>query len=345
MKDVDLVMIGFGNVGRAFAKLLEEKRETFHSQYDLNPRITGILTKSHGGALDPLGIDTQKAIALLEKGEDLLSLTATPAPEDGAEFIQMAGAQVLLENTPVNYSSGQPAIQHIETALSNGLHAITANKGPVVHAYQHLTQLAAEHQCRFFFESTVMDGAPIFSLWRSSLPAGKLQSFRGVLNSTTNLILTLMEEGKTFEQALHVAQDIGIAETDPSGDLEGWDAAVKVAALTIVLMDQRLLPVDIDRAGIDNITAEDVMEARRNNQRWKLVCEAKRTDQGVTASVKPVKLGPEDALFNVMGTSSAITFYSDVLGALTVLEEDPGPRTTAYGLLADLLNAITLPVG
>jgi homoserine dehydrogenase len=337
-------MIGFGNVGRAFARLLEEKRETLHSQYNLNPRITGILTGSHGGALDPQGIDTHEAIALLEGGEDLTKLTATPVPEEGEEFIRIAGAQVMLENTPVDYLSGQPAIRHIEAALSDGMHAITANKGPVVHAFQRLTQFAAERQCRFFFESTVMDGAPIFSLWRSSLPAGKLQSFRGVLNSTTNLILTLMEEDKSFEQALHVAQDIGIAETDPSGDIEGWDAAVKVAALTTVLMDQPLLPADIEREGIGDITAEHVMQATRNNMRWKLLCEAQRTDQGITASVKPVVLGQEDALFNVMGTSSAITFHSDVLGALTVLEEDPGPHTTAYGLLADLLNAITRPV-
>ena len=150
-----------------------------------------------------------------------------------------------------------------------------------------------------------------------------------------------MEAGKSFEQALQTAQDIGIAETDPSGDLEGWDAAVKVAALTTVLMDSPLLPSDVERTGISGITAEDVMEARENNRRWKLVCEAQNTDQGITATVQPVALGPEDALYNVMGTSSAITFHSDVLGALTVLEEDPGPHTTAYGLLADLLNAIT----
>jgi homoserine dehydrogenase len=345
MQNLDLIMVGFGNVGRAFAELLDEKRDMLTSQYGLNPRITGILTGRHGGALDPEGVNVQKAITLLENGETLTPLTRTSLPDSAEEFIRTSGGQVMLENTPVDYAAGQPAISHIETALSCGMHAITANKGPVVHAYRHLTDLAFQHDRSFFFESTVMDGAPIFSLWRGSLPAANLHSFRGILNSTTNLILTLMEQGKSFEKAVRTAQDIGIAETDPSGDLEGWDAAVKVAALTTVLMDHPLLPVEIDREGITRISAEEIRQAKNRRERWKLVCEAQRTESGVDAKVHPQALGPDDPLYNVMGTSSAITFHSDVLGALTILEEDPGPRTTAFGLLADLLNAVTIPAG
>jgi homoserine dehydrogenase len=342
MQNLDLVLIGFGNVGRAFASLLEKKGDLLQQQYGLSARIVGILTGRHGGALDSGGIDIARAESLLQAGETLLGLTRTAPPDTTQDFIRASGAHVMLENTPVNYETGQPAIAHIKTALLAGMHAITANKGPVVHAYRQLSELAAEQNRKFFFESVVMDGAPIFSLWRNSLPGAKLRSFRGLLNSTTNLILTLMEDGKSLEEAIRTAQEIGIAETDPSGDLEGWDAAVKVAALTTVLMEHPLLPAEVERQGIGNITADMITQAHSMNERWKLVCEAQRTANGVSARVAPQLLGPSDPLFNVMGTSSAITFQSDVLGALTVLEEDPGPHTTAYGLLADLLNAVTV---
>lgn len=344
MQDLDLVLIGFGNVGRAFATLLAEKHDLLGSRYAVNARITGILTGHHDGALDPDGIDPSRAISLLDSGQSLEPLNRVPLPDSADDFIRASGGHVMLENTPVDYASGQPAINHIQTALESGMHAITANKGPVVHAYQRLTRIASQNDRMFYFESTVMDGAPIFSLWRSGLPGADLKSFRGILNSTTNLILTLMEQGSSFEEAVQTAQEIGIAETDPSGDLEGWDAAVKVAALTTVLMEHPLLPGDIDREGITSINTEDIMRAKNEDRRWKLVCEAQRTETGVHASVQPVALDREDPLFNVMGTSSAITFHSDVLGALTVLEEDPGPRTTAYGLFADLLNILSLAV-
>lgn len=340
MQHIKLVLIGFGNVGRAFAKLVEMKRETLATQFGITTHIVGILTGRHGGVLDPEGIEIESAISLIEKGRSLEELGQMQFTEGAVNLIRASGAHVMLENTPVDYDSGQPAINHIETALESGMHAITANKGPVVHAYRELTKLATSQKRKFFFESTVMDGAPIFSIWRSGLPGAKLRSFRGVLNSTTNLILSLMETGTSFEDAIRKAQSIGIAETDPSGDLEGWDAAVKVAALTTVLMDHPLLPSQVDRQGIEDFNTEIVTSAANENKRWKLVCEAQRSSHGVTARVSPQMLAAEDPLFNVMGTSSAITFHSDVLGALTVLEEDPGPHTTAYGLLADMLNAL-----
>ena len=143
----------------------------------------------------------------------------------------------MFESTPVNYATGQPAVDYLRAALEHGMHAVSANKGPVVHAYRELTALARSKGVNYYFESAVMDGAPIFSLFRETLPAVSLRGFRGILNSTTNLILTRMEAGESFDQAVAYAQSIGIAETDPSGDVDGWDAAVKVAALATVLMD------------------------------------------------------------------------------------------------------------
>jgi homoserine dehydrogenase len=274
----------------------------------------------------------------VESGGSLNELSAFQAPSDMLAIIQACGADVLFENTPVNYETGQPAVAHLEAALQHGMHAITANKGPVVHAYHQLKDLAAQAGRRFYFESSVMDGAPIFSLFREALPAARLLGFRGVLNSTTNLILTLMEKGESFDSAVAYAQKIGIAETDPSGDIDGWDAAVKVAALVNVLMGIPLTPTQVDRTGIRGLTPEDIGQAFKQAKRWKLVCTAQREGNAVHARVHPELVGEDSPLYGVNGTSSIITFETDILPQLSIVEGNPGPETTAYGLLADIIN-------
>ena len=340
MTHYKLALIGFGNVGRALARLLERKRPEIQQQYDLTFSITAIATSRHGAAINQRGLDIEKAQALVEAGHSLAGLSAQPAQVDMLEFIRTSQADVLFENTPVNYESGQPALSHLRAALECGMHAITANKGPVVHGYRELTALAKAIGRRFFFESAVMDGAPIFSLFRTALPSARLRSFRGVLNSTTNLILTRMESGESFDTAVRYAQSIGIAETDPSGDIDGWDAAVKVAALTTVLMDYPLKPAQVERAGIRGITPQAVASALQEGKRWKLVCSCRRNEQGVAARVAPELVPMSSPLFSVEGTTSIVEFETDVLGLLSIAESDPGPHTTAYGLLADFLNAV-----
>jgi homoserine dehydrogenase len=339
MKHYRLVFLGFGNVGQALAQLLLRKRDMLASASGIKFSVTGIATGRHGAAINPDGLDLQKALELIKSGESLQSLSRQTAAE-GVEFIRACPGDVLFENTPVNYQTGEPAISHLKTALESGMHAITANKGPVVHAYRELNTFASQVGRRFFFESTVMDGAPIFSLFRGALPGASLKSFRGILNSTTNLILTRMEAGETFQEAVAYAQQIGIAETDPSGDVDGWDAAIKVSALVTVLMGIPLLPQQVERAGIRNLTPTDIQSAKRDNQRWKLVCSAERQNEGVRAMVKPELVPASSSLYAVEGTSSIIEFNTDVLGPLSIVEADPGPNTTAYGLFADFLNAV-----
>jgi homoserine dehydrogenase len=210
----------------------------------------------------------------------------------------------------------------------------------VVHAHRQLSDLAQASGRKFYFESTVMDGAPIFSLFRGALPAARLLSLRGVLNSTTNLILSRMEAGETFDQAVAYAQAIGIAETDPSGDIDGWDAAIKVAALVTVLMDIPFKPAQVERQGIRGITPSEIERARAQGKRWKLVCSAEREGDEVRARVAPQMVGVDSPMYGVDGTTSIVQFETDVLGLLSVIESDPGPHTTAYGLLADFLNAV-----
>ncbi len=340
MKTVRIVLVGFGSVGQALGRLLLSKRDQLEMAEGIAWRVVAIATGRHGRAVDPEGIDLNQALSLISSAESLEVLSRRPAPSNVVALIRSLKADVLFDNTPVDYQTGQPAILHLQTALESGMHAITANKGPVVHAYRELTALATNQGRRFLFESTVMDGAPIFSLWRESLPAASLLALRGVLNSTTNLILTEMESGASFPEAVARAQAIGIAETDPRGDIEGWDAAVKVAALVTVLMDTPLKPMSVVRRGIENLTSEDIAAARRAGRRWKLICRAERRGDNVFASVEPEQVEPADPLYHVSGTSSAVTFHTDVLGPLTIHEDDPGPETTAYGLLADMLYAL-----
>ncbi len=339
MSHYKLALLGFGNVGQALARLLMEKQQDLKQKYDITYRITGIATSRHGKALDPDGLDIQKAIELVKIDHSLREISKRPASETMLDFIRVCGAHVLFENTPVDYSSGQPAIDHLRAALQIGMHAITANKGPVVHAFRQLSEEAARRGRKFYFESTVMDGAPIFSLFREALPGANLKGFKGILNSTTNLILTRMEGGESFEQAVAYAQSIGIAETDPSGDVDGWDAAIKVCALATVLMGVPLKPDQVDRTGIRQITAAEIASATAAGKRWKLVCSAQRAGEELHARVAPELVGPDSPFFGVEGTSSAVQFETDVLGPLSIIESDPGPDTTAYGLLADFINA------
>ena len=339
MAEHRLVLVGFGSVGQALARLLLQKQDELASRYGLHWQVVGLATARHGIISHPDGLDLKHALELAAAGADLDALEGAQPTGSPLQLIQQCKADVLFENTPVNYATGQPAVAHLEAGLGRGMHAITANKGPVVHAYRQLTELAIQHGVSFAFESTVMDGAPVFSLWRRTLLAARLKSFRGVLNSTTNLILGLMEDGKPFQEAVGYAQSIGIAETDPSGDIDGWDAAIKVSALVTVMMGQPMTPDQVEREGIRGVSRDAIAEAAAVGQRWKLVCAARREGTSVVASVHPERVPPDDPLHALNGTSSAITLQTDVLGPLTITEEDPGPHTTAYGLLADFVHA------
>jgi homoserine dehydrogenase len=290
-----------------------------------------VATRKMGWVADPDGLDVQVLF------DDHLP---APAPHDVREWLRLAKADILFEATSLSPRDGQPAIDHIRAALGAGAHAITTNKGPIVHAYEELNSLAIANRRKFLFESTVMDGVPIFSLFRDSLPCIYLRGFRGILNSTTNVILSGMEEGLSFEESLAKAQRIGVAETDPSNDIEGWDAAVKVAALIRVLMGVPIQLEEIEREGIGKLTGEVVRGARAEGIPYKLVCRAQRSDQGVTASVRPEQVPLSDPVAWVAGTSSIVYFETDIFPGLAITEDNPGLEATAYGMLADFVRAV-----
>ena len=326
--------MGFGNVGRALLRLLVAKETELRRRYDVRWRLTGVATRRAGWVADPEGLNP---LALLNGHWP--PRPASGIPHGVAEWIEQARADVLFETSSLEPLSGQPATDHLKAALDYGAHAVSANKGPVVHAYQELVSRARERGKKFLCEATVMDGVPVFSLFPAGLPATELRGFSGVLNSTTNLVLTEVEKGMSFEEAVRRAQSLGIAEADPSNDLDGWDSAVKVVALTTVLMG---VPVKLDqvlRTGVRDLSPEKVRSVRAAGMRYKLVCRAERRGAGVECMVRPELLLSTDLLANLEGSSSAIRFDLDVF-SFSIVEHNPGIDATAYGLLGDFLRAV-----
>ena len=283
IRTYNLCLAGCGNVGRAFLELLQKKQQQLKNRHGVEYRVTGVACRRLGWLAAPEGFAPDKLLAS--------DFSGAQRADDVTEWLRLGKADVLFEATSLNATTGQPAIDHIRAALESGAHAISANKGPVVHAYRQLTDLAAAKGRRFLFESAVMDGVPIFSLFREAMPAVEVRGFRGVLNSTTNVILEGMGSGMSFDESLRQAQKLGVAESDPTDDIEGVDAAVKVVALANVLMDADLKLADVRRQGIRGITAEQLREARASGEAWKLVCSARRDADGkVLACVQPERL-------------------------------------------------------
>ena len=346
MPHYNLCFIGFGNVARALARLLERKRDLLKSKYDITYSVTGIATGSHGFAVNPNGLDVHKALELVESKQSIDSISNSQVSNsqvsNSLEVLQQSSAQVMFENSPVNTQTGQPALDHIRLALNLGMHAITANKGPVVHGYRELTSLAESKGKKFRFESAVLGGAPVFSVMREAFPLAEISAFKGIFNATTNIILSRMENGEAYENAVKYCQSIGVAETDPTNDVDGWDAAIKVAALATVLMDTALTPQQINPTSIRGITPEMIAKAKVAGQRYKLVCSAEKVGDTVKASVAPELVDATSPLYGMMNSSTGVTFRTDVILDYSItLSEKPGmtggPEETAYGLFADFV--------
>jgi homoserine dehydrogenase len=310
---------------------LISKESELRRKYDIRWRLTGVATRRFGWIADPDGLNPIGALS---------GRFGNTAPAHNVrEWLERAKADVLFEASSLNPHTGQPAIDHLTAALEHGAHAITANKGPLVHAFRELTALAKEKGRQFLYESTVMDGIPIFSLFPLGLPAAEIRGFSGVLNSTTNVVLTEVEKGRSFDEAIKRAQALGIAETDPSQDLDGWDSAIKVAALAIVLLGVPVKMEQVLRTGIRELSEEKIRSVRSAGMRYKLVCRAERRGEGADCRVGPELLLMTDPMAGLEGTSSAIRFDMDVFG-LSLVEHNPGVEATGYGLLADFIRAV-----
>jgi homoserine dehydrogenase len=335
---IDIGLIGFGRVGRRFARLLDETGPVLLRDHDIECRIAGIATRRHGAVVSPDGIDGTAAAATLDAGHRLEALGRPAA--DAFEVIRTlsespASARVVIETTTLDVGEGRPAIDHVTAALRAGCHVVTANKGPAAFAFHELQTLAETESLSFLFEGAVMDGVPVFSLVRETLPAVRIAGFRGVINSTTNYILSALEDGEPFAPALARMQAMGIAEADPSLDVEGWDAAAKAAALANVLLDARITPQDIRRTGIDESCGPRAVNAKRDGRRLRLVASASAGERPV---VEPVELPAGDLLAGLRDMSNALVLHTDMLGDIAICQLGGDLTQTAYALLSDLVT-------
>nr|AXL06098.1 hypothetical protein AUG74_02460 [uncultured bacterium] len=335
MKTFNLCFLGFGNVGRALVRLLGEKSAEMRDSYGIEWRVTGVATRRMGWHASTDGLPVASLLAGEVAGaQGTLKLT------NAEEWLLAARCDVMFETTSLEPQTGQPAIDHVRAALAAGAHVVTANKGTIVHGYQELNALARERGRRFLFEATVAD-MPVFSLFRECLPAARLLGFRGIFNSTTNIILEEIEAGRTFAEGVARAQLLGITETDPAYDVEGWDSAVKTCALANVLMRAPLKLGEIEREGIRELEAASVRAARAAGKPYRLVSRAgPGTDGRVAASVRAEQVAPDDPLAGAGGTTLIVHFELDILPGLTLVAHQPDLRSTAYGLLADFINAV-----
>jgi homoserine dehydrogenase len=339
MKDVRLALVGFGHVGRCFAEQLRGPYARALRTAGVRVRVTGIATARHGLAIDPQGIALHRARRLVERGRSLETLGRDPKPRGVRQLIARVPADVLVEISPLDPREGQPATSHVRQALGRGMHVVTANKGPVAFARTSLVALARKKRRLFLHEGAVMDGTPVFNLVERCLPGCRILGFRGTLNSTTNLILSRMEEGLSAGAALREAQALGIAEANPTNDLDGWDAAVKGCALAAGLMGATVLPTEVRRRGMGGVTRLQVRRVLQSGFRLRLVVRGERRAGRVHVGVRPERVPLGDPLVGA-GADNVLLIATDLMGEIGVVERGSTVDQTAYALLSDLLRVV-----
>jgi homoserine dehydrogenase len=298
--------------------LLETQRKVFPF------RIVAIHTLRHGSAFDQRGLPVEPSFG--------------PRCGSVEEFLDRARPEMAIELTTLNPATGEPAMSHIRAAFARSIHVVTANKGPIAHAYSQLIDDARRAGVEFRFESTVMDGAPVFNMVRNNLPGCKVRGFTGVVNSTTNVVIEALRKGRTLAEGIAEAQTIGVAEADASYDIDGWDAAAKAAALANVLLRARLTPLDVDRRGIGRLTPEKIGELKKQGKTVRLVARARIVGEAVKLRVRAEVLDETDILASVHGTSNLLLLDTDLMGTVGMVEISPGVGQTAYGVFSDVID-------
>jgi homoserine dehydrogenase len=332
-----LALIGFGNVGQGFAEILVERGSELAQRYGLQLQIVAVSDLFKGSVYNPQGLDPADLLTAVRAGGNLDKVQAPQRGWNALETIRSSNADVIIELSYTDLETGQPALDHIRTALQSGKHVITSNKGPVALHYQELKTLADQKGLQIGIEGTVMSGTPALRLGNDLLAGAGIQRIQGILNGTTNYILTRMEAGASYTEALADAQALGYAEADPTGDVEGFDAAGKAVILANLLLDAGLKMVDVQRTGISKLTPQDIIEAAAAGERWKLIALVEQTNEGVRASVQPLRLPLSHPLASVSGATNAITYSTDLLGDVTLFGPGAGRAETGYAIVGDLL--------
>jgi len=336
-----LALIGFGVVGQGLAKIMRDKGAELRRDCGFDAKIVAVSDAMKGALYHPDGLNIATILQVVEQTGKLDAYPDAPGlvrGMDSLQTIQKTNADVIVEVSYTNIQTGEPAITHCRAAFEAAKHVVTSNKGPVALAYTELMSLARLSSVTLGYEGTVMSGTPSLWLGSQGLQGATIYEVRGIFNGTTNYILSEMESGKSYGDALAEAQRLGYAEADPTADVEGWDTMGKVLILANTLMGTSLTAAQVPTRGISQITAEDVARAAQVGQRWKLIGSVRRDANGITASVQPMALSTADPLANVRGVTNAITYVTDLLGEVTLVGPGAGQIPTGYALLADLLK-------
>ncbi len=337
MRTYRLALIGFGNVGQGFAQILRDQGASLAQRFGTQFQIVAISDLQRGSLYDPRGLDPAALLAAVAATGSLDAVPAAARGWDALRTIRESEADAVVELSYTNLQTGEPATAHLKLALETGKHVVTTNKGPIALHYPALSALARAHGKELGVEGTVMSGTPALRLGQELLAGAGLQRLQGILNGTTNYILTQMEGGATYAAALAEAQARGYAEADPAGDVEGHDAAGKVVILANLLLGAALTLPEVDRQGITGLTPADIAAAQAAGERWKLIGRVEKKDGQVTASVRPTRLPLTHPLASVSQATNALTFTTDLLGDVTLIGPGAGRLETGYALVCDLL--------
>jgi homoserine dehydrogenase len=283
------------------------------------------------------GLDLQQLLTLTEHGDPLTGHPGSRSLSDVADAIASVSADVLVELTPTNLETGQPGLGHVRQALAAGLHVITTNKGPIALAYRELVEAARARGVELRFEGTVMSGTPVLNVCERGLAGAGICAIRGVVNGTCNFILSEMEDGVGYDDALAEAQRRGYAEADPSGDVDGWDAAAKALILANCVLAADLRIGDVRRRGIREISLSDVEAAAVEGKSWRLVARIERAGDGWTARVAPETVDRQDPLGVLTGAGNLLVFDTEALGEVAIAGPGAGRRATGHAVIADLI--------
>ncbi len=332
-----IALVGFGTVGQGFAQILQERGEALRRRFGLAVRIVAVSDLYQGSVARTDGFEPAELLEAAGSEKGLERLRADATGWDALTTIRQSGADVLAELSFTDLRTGEPALTHVREALGRGMDVITTNKGPVALHFAELRDLARAHGARIGLEGTVMSGTPTLALATGMLAGAEVTRIQGILNGTTNYILTRMEAGDAFDEALAEAQRQGYAEADPSGDVDGVDAAGKVVILANLVMDAAITMADVEREGIRGLTREDIAEASAAGERWKLLGSVERVGSEVLARVGPERVALSHPLAAIGGPTNACTFTTDLLGDVTLIGPGAGRTATGYALVEDLL--------
>lgn len=337
-----LAFIGFGVVGQGLAEILAEKKERLKQSLGFEAEIVAVSDVRKGSVYDPNGLDIERLLQVVQQTgtlDDYPSNSSLVRGLDSLQTIEQTNADTIVEVAYTDVKTGQPAISHCETAFKNGKNVVMSNKGPVALAYKELAELAKQQGVRWGFEGTVMSGTPALRMPLTTLAGNDIHEIRGILNGTTNYILTRMEEGLSYEEALQEAQQLGYAEADPTSDVEGYDVLYKVIILANVVMNIPLKKEEVSCEGITHLTADDIQKAKQERKRWKLLAQIKKeADGSCSATIKPQTVKLTDPLASILGATNAITYACDLSGDITLVGAGAGKTETGFSLLIDLIN-------